>query len=1083
MPINAGKIVAYLELDTSAYTRGFASARNDLKVFIDRSATAEQKIKGLTSVMSTTGSLLTKGLTVPILGVGTAAVKTAADFEAAMSQVKAISGATGSDFAALEQKAIDLGASTTFSATEVANAMTEMAKAGWDSQQILDGMQGVLNAASASGEELATVSTIVADSITTFGLAASESTRVADLLSQSANAGTISVSDLGESIKYIGPVAKTMGFEIEDVVTAITALSTAGIKGSQAGTALRTMFARLADPTKEVKGAMEELGIVIADSEGNFKDMDTILAEMRKKFQTLTPDMQAYYASVLAGQEGMSGLTALLGMAQEEYDNIAKSMENATGTAERTAAVMQDNLSGAIEQFGGALESAGIVIGRRLTPYIRKAADGLTQLTEKISNMSDEQLDSIVNFASMAAAMGPVLLISSKLLRGLTTLGRGFVSVTSNVSLFIQAIGLAKNGMTDVAMKVSPLYRGLISITSAINPMTVGIAAGGVALTALGVAVYNAHKEMEEYREQLRAETEEQKALTDAVNEQTQAREQSVENINKSVEGALSEAAAQEELARKLQSVVDENGKVIEGKETYAKFIAGELSEALGIEIGITDGQITNYGDLTNEIYDTIEAKKQLAIQEALSEDYTEALKNQVDARKQYNDTIYERIGLESELAAAEEELRAAQEAVTESAEKNGTASYEVSKQYSDAVEKVNALNDKLADNSTQLNSATENYEHWNQVVENYEGYSAALIEGDADKINTALLKIQEGFLTSNTATKESLEEQKTTLEEKYAEMQHALEMGYEGVTQDMVDQMGELVKQADTELQKELEQTKSNLTTAFKNMGIEVPEGMIDALASKSTDVQNQVTALFKTMESGSQLGKDQLVTLFTGIGLDIPEALISQLALLEPSVQEQAVSLIAQLQYGEQSKRADVLKQMRELGIQADDSVANGISSNTDKVKDFAAKVGTAGNTAMKNALQKKITTPKVSDGTTNSARSVAEAARSSMQSVFDRNPIVARVKAVTSGVSAGIQSIVNGSHADGLAYVPFDGYIAELHKGERILTEDENRSYSSGGNASGGDVFNFYNTQPNPYEYYRQMKRAKRELQYGV
>lgn len=1083
MPINAGKIVAYLELDTSAYTRGFASARNDLKVFIDRSATAEQKIKGLTSVMSTTGSLLTKGLTVPILGVGTAAVKTAADFEAAMSQVKAISGATGSDFAALEQKAIDLGASTTFSATEVANAMTEMAKAGWDSQQILDGMQGVLNAASASGEELATVSTIVADSITTFGLAASESTRVADLLSQSANAGTISVSDLGESIKYIGPVAKTMGFEIEDVVTAITALSTAGIKGSQAGTALRTMFARLADPTKEVKGAMEELGIVIADSEGNFKDMDTILAEMRKKFQTLTPDMQAYYASVLAGQEGMSGLTALLGMAQEEYDNIAKSMENATGTAERTAAVMQDNLSGAIEQFGGALESAGIVIGRRLTPYIRKAADGLTQLTEKISNMSDEQLDSIVQFAGMAAAIGPVLLISSKLVRGLTTVGRGISIVITQAQLFSKAMTAANAGMTDLAMKTSPLYRGLTSITGAINPMTIGIAAGGVALTALGVAVYNAHKEMEEYREQLRAETEEQKALTDAVNEQTQAREQSVENINKSVESALSEAAAQEELARKLQSVVDENGKVIEGKETYAKFIAGELSEALGIEIGITDGQITNYGDLTNEIYDTIEAKKQLAIQEALSEDYTEALKNQVDARKQYNDTIYERIGLESELAAAEEELRAAQEAVTESAEKNGTASYEVSKRYSDAVEKVNALNDKLADNSTQLNSATENYEHWNQVVENYEGYSAALIEGDADKINTALLKIQEGFLTSNTATKESLEEQKTTLEEKYAEMQHALEMGYEGVTQDMVDQMGELVKQADTELQKELEQTKSNLTTAFKNMGIEVPEGMIDALASKSTDVQNQVTALFKTMESGSQLGKDQLVTLFTGIGLDVPEALISQLALLEPSVQEQAVSLIAQLQYGEQSKRADVLKQMRELGIQVDDSVANGISSNTDKVKDFAAKVGTAGNTAMKNALQKKITTPKVSDGTTNSARSVAEAARSSMQSVFDRNPIVARVKAVTSGVSAGIQAIVNGSHADGLAYVPFDGYIAELHKGERILTEDENRSYSSGGNASGGDVFNFYNTQPNPYEYYRQMKKAKRELQYGI
>lgn len=1079
MPVNAGAIVAYLELDTSKYTQGFASARNDLKVFADQSATATQKMRGLTSAMSSAGSVLSKTVTVPIVGLGTAAVKTAVDFEAAMSQVKAISGTTGSDFERLEEKAIDLGASTVFSATEVANAMTEMAKAGWDSQQILDGMGGVLDAAAASGEDLATVSTIVADSITTFGLAASESTRVADLLSQSANAGTISVSDLGESIKYIGPVAKTMGFEIEDVVTAITALSTAGIKGSQAGTSLRTMFARLAKPTENVEIAMKELGITLADSEGNFKSMDTILAEMRKTFQRLTPEQQTYYATVLAGQEGMSGLTALLGMAQEEYDKIAYSMENATGTAERTAEVMQDNVAGAFEQLGGSLESAGIVIGNRLTPYTRKAAEGIGQLTDKISELSDEQLDSIVRFAGMAAAIGPVLLISSKLLRGITTLGKGFVSVTSNVSLFIQAVGLAKNGMTDVAMKVSPLYRGLISITSAINPMTVGIAAGGVALTALGVAVYNAHKEMEEYREQLRAETEEQKALTDAIAEQTKAREESQEKATETIESANTEAAAQEQLAKKLQSVVDENGKVIAGKETYAEFVAGKLSEALGIEIDIADGQITNYQSLTDEIYNTIEAKRQLAIQEALSEDYNEALKNQVDAQKQYSDTIYERIGLESELAAAEEELRKAQEAVTESAEKNGVANYEVSKRYSDAAENVAALNDKLADNSTQLNDATENYEHWNQVVENYEGYSAALIEGDAEKINMALLKLQEGFLTSNTATRESLEEQKTILEEKYAEMQKALEMGYGDVTQEMLDQMGQLVEQADSELQKELEQTKNNLTDTFTQMGVEAPQGMIDALSEESTDIQNQITTLFQTLISGSQLGKDQLVTLFEGIGIDVPTALINQLQTLEPSVQAQAVELLAQLQYGEQSKRPEVLEQMRKLGISVDDSVAEGITSNTGKVKKASGNVGAAGNKEMQNKMSRQIKSPSISNDIVSAAASVAERARSAMQAVFNRRAIAATISAVGAGAA-----VINGSHAEGLAYVPFDGYIAELHKGERVLTKEENKSYSKGeSSGSGGDVFNFYNTKPNPYEYARQMKRAKRELRNGV
>ena len=244
MAINIGSVVAFLELDTSKYTKGFKSAANDLKVFMSDSATASQKINGLSSAMGTVGGVLTKSVTVPLVGVGAAALKVAADFEQGMSNVKAISGATGEEFDALRDKAIELGGSTLYSATEVADAMTEMAKAGWSSQQIMDGMSGVLDAASASGENLATVSTIVADAVTGFGLAASDSTRVADLLAQAANSGTIGVADLGESFKYIAPLAQTMGFSIEDTTTAITALSTAGIKGSQAGTALRGMFTR-----------------------------------------------------------------------------------------------------------------------------------------------------------------------------------------------------------------------------------------------------------------------------------------------------------------------------------------------------------------------------------------------------------------------------------------------------------------------------------------------------------------------------------------------------------------------------------------------------------------------------------------------------------------------------------------------------------------------------------------------------------------------------------------------------------------------------------------------------------------------
>ena len=220
-------------------------------------------------------------VTAAVTGVGMAGLKVASDFEKAMSGVQAITGATGADFETLREKAIELGATTSFSAGEVAEAMTEMAKAGWTTTQIIEGMAGVLDATAASGESLGTVSTIVADAITGFGLTAKDSARVADLMTQAANSGTIGVSDLGESYKYVAPLAQSMGLSIEDVTTALSAMSMAGIKGSQAGTSLRTVLANMAKPSKTVATAMEELGLSITNSDGSFKSLDQIVTIMR----------------------------------------------------------------------------------------------------------------------------------------------------------------------------------------------------------------------------------------------------------------------------------------------------------------------------------------------------------------------------------------------------------------------------------------------------------------------------------------------------------------------------------------------------------------------------------------------------------------------------------------------------------------------------------------------------------------------------------------------------------------------------------------------------------------------------------
>lgn len=431
-----GSIVAKLMLNIDNFSSNLSTIQNEIE-------NTGKKLDGLNNLgngMTSVGKTLTTSVTLPIVGVGTAATKLASDFEYAMSQVKAISGATGDDFKALEDEAIKLGGSTKYSATTVADAMTEMAKAGWSTDQILSGMSGVLDAAAASGENLGSVSTIVADAITGFGLAASDSTKVADLLTQAANSGTIGITDLGESFKYIAPVASSLGFDITEVTTAVAAMSTAGIKGSQAGTSLKNMLTNLVKPTKPMAAAMEELGISVTDSSGNMKSLDDILANLRYSFEDLTDAEKAKYAATLAGKEGMSGMLALLNMNQNAYDEITGSMLTSGGVAKETAAVMQDNLSSAVEQLGGAMESLAIRIGQQLIPIIRKIAEHITAFTEKLAGASEEQIQMAIKIGALVAAIGPAILIVGKLINAFVAIRKAVTAVKTGFTLVKAAL-------------------------------------------------------------------------------------------------------------------------------------------------------------------------------------------------------------------------------------------------------------------------------------------------------------------------------------------------------------------------------------------------------------------------------------------------------------------------------------------------------------------------------------------------------------------------------------------------------------------------------------------------------------------
>lgn len=375
---------------------------------------AGKSIQAAGNTIASAGSTLTKSITAPIAGVAVAAVKTAADYESAMSNVKAITGATGEDFKKLEQLGKDLGASTAWSAQECAEAMQYTGMAGWTAQQNVEGLKGILDLASASGTELGRTSDIMTDAISAFGYAASDSAKFADVMTKACTSANVSVDTLGESYKYCGAICGTMGYSIDEITTSLAVMGNQGIKGSQAGTALKNAISNMAAPTKNMKAAMDDLGISITNGDGSMKSWGEVIKNLQLSFQGLTQDQQAAYAKQLFGKESMAGMLAIINTSTKDYNELASAITNSGGAAEQAANTQLDNLSGQLTLLKSALEGASITIGDKLLPYIKQAVSWVQKATDWFNNLSDAQVGQIMKWAGIAAAIGPVLLIFGK---------------------------------------------------------------------------------------------------------------------------------------------------------------------------------------------------------------------------------------------------------------------------------------------------------------------------------------------------------------------------------------------------------------------------------------------------------------------------------------------------------------------------------------------------------------------------------------------------------------------------------------------------------------------------------------------
>lgn len=422
MASNSYTVEAVLKADTSNFTSNLDRASSSFNTFTN---SAKEKLGAIGDNFEKVGSSMNKKLTVPIMAGLGASVKTFTTFDDSMRKVAATSGiaadSSSKAYMQMRKQAQDLGASTRYSASEVAEGMNYMAMAGWSAEQTMAGIPAVLDLAAASGENLGTTSDIVTDAMTAFGMQAEQAGEFADILAAASSNANTNVSMMGDTFKYVAPVAGSLGFNAKDTAIAIGLMANSGIKGSQAGTALRAGLVNLVSPSEAAQKAMDSLGISVTDGEGNMKSFRTIMGDLREKMGGLSETQKASAAATIFGKEAMSGWLAIINSSDKDFNKLTNAIDNSNGATKRMVGTMEGGIGGAFRNLKSAIEGLGIAIGERLAPYIEKAAKYITDLAQKFKALSPAQQDTIIKIALIVAAIGPLLIAIGKVFKAIKT--------------------------------------------------------------------------------------------------------------------------------------------------------------------------------------------------------------------------------------------------------------------------------------------------------------------------------------------------------------------------------------------------------------------------------------------------------------------------------------------------------------------------------------------------------------------------------------------------------------------------------------------------------------------------------------
>lgn len=755
--------------------------------------------KGVTGAAKVAGKAIL-AIGTAAVGAGAASVKAGMSFDEQMSTVKAISGATEEEFEQLRKKALEMGSTTKFTATESGKALEYMGMAGWKAQDMIEGLPGIINAAAASGEDLGTVSDIITDGLTAFGLQAEDSSHFADVLAAaSANANT-NITLMGDTFKYVAPVAGALKYSIDDVAMGVGLMANAGIKADQAGTSLRSMLSRMAAPTKNVAAAMEELGISMSDDEGNMKSFDELVNQLRESFSKLTEQEKAKYANDIAGKTAMSGMLAIVNSSTEDYNKLTEAIRNADGAAKEMADTRLDNLQGDVTIFRSALEGAAISISDQMAPALREFVQ---EGTAMIPELSGDIADLGGELAGVATGLMPIIKDAVKALVPIAKeimevikdilpyLSEIFQSMLPVAEKLIEAIvrtvkPLVENILPPLTRLVEQLAKVLEPILDILTPILevlseiVGAITGGVIDTAAAlISAFTGGSTAAEkaYKQFSQLSSEEQKLADNAkkAKDEQDGLNESLKNGFKDVD---KEQGTYDRLVERLKAITDEDGKVKKGKEELAKSIIEELNDAYGLEIQMADGVIQKYQEQMDKLDELRQKKKAQAYLDSAEDEYSTALQNRGQLQQDYAEALnkYDKQrdvvkDLETQKAMERNEV-VSRGGIFDDREWNA---------------KIDGAKEKLSELRSawvQTSLALSNNEG---IITNFEELSDAIAENDMPKIEEAMENMKNGFIDAETGTEEALGNQVMKFANAYAEMYQASKVEGSKITEEQV--------------------------------------------------------------------------------------------------------------------------------------------------------------------------------------------------------------------------------------------------------------------------------------------------------